>query len=410
MKMIVGVKFCGHCNPIFEGPQVIESIKRLEPDLEFVPWQEQKKNILLIVSGCASDCTTRPQFDGPVVNVAGSSVERIEYLLPELPSQILKKIKEGGRLVLTNSNLNTKKKPDKRMSLTDAIKTYVPDGSMVSFSGMGGAQCVAHTYEIIRQGIKNLTFVGDSPCECGDMLFGAGAIKKAELAWCSYAVAGLGYNFRRAIEEKVPHEIELVEYSNYTMGLRFLAGAMNVPYIPTKSLLGSDLLKYNKRIKVEEDPYSGEKVALIPAVNPDVAIVHVSRADKRGNSQMFGFSSNAENLARAAKRTIITCEEIVTTEEIKRHPNLTIIPEYAVDAVVEVPFACHPWNFPYEYAYDMPFHTEQLAAFKTRAGFEQWIEEYCIAPGSWEGYLEKVGFGRLQKLRQLERRFTKANY
>ena len=81
-----------------------------------------------------------------------------------------------------------------------------------------------------------------------------------------------------------------------------------------------------------------------------------------------------------------------------------------MDAVVEVPFASHPWNFPYAYAYDMPFHTEQLAAFKTRAGFEKWLEEYCFAPGSWEGYLEKVGYGRLEKLRQLERRFTKANY
>lgn len=101
---------------------------------------------------------------------------------------------------MINIKLNDKKKSDKRMTLTDAIKTYVPDGSMISFSGMGGAQCVAQTYEIIRQRIKNLTFVGDSPCESGDMLIGAGAIKKAEIAWCAYAVAGLGYNYRRAIE------------------------------------------------------------------------------------------------------------------------------------------------------------------------------------------------------------------
>ncbi len=410
MKIIVGVKYCGNCNPVIEGPGVIAKIKALEPNLEFVSWEAIQKHILLIVSGCTSACSTRPQFDGPVINVAGSFVERIQYSLTELPSQILKKIKEKGVAVLTNSILNDKKKQDKRMTLTEAIKTYVLDGSMITFSGMGGAQCVAPTYEIIRQGIKDLIYVGDSPCESGDMLIGAGAIKKAELAWCSYAVAGLGYNFRRAIEQKTPHEIELIEYSNYTIGLRFLAGAINVPYIPTRSLLGSDLLKYNKLIKVEEDPYTGEKVALIPAVNPDVAIVHVSRADKRGNAQMFGFSSNAENIARASKRTIITCEEIVSTEEIKRYPNLTIIPEYAVDAVVEVPFASHPWNFPYAYAYDMPFHTQQLAAFKTREGFEKWLEEYCFAPGSWEGYLEKVGYGRLEKLRQLERRFTKLNY
>lgn len=96
MKIIVGVKYCGHCNPIIDGPEVIEIIRRLEPDLEFVSWQEQKKDILLILSGCTSDCATRPQFDGPVINVAGSSVERIQYSLAELPSQILKEIKEKG--------------------------------------------------------------------------------------------------------------------------------------------------------------------------------------------------------------------------------------------------------------------------------------------------------------------------
>ncbi|MGE4274345.1 MAG: CoA transferase subunit A [Desulfitobacterium sp.] len=410
MKTIIGVKYCGHCNPLVEGPEIVENLEKLGPNLEFVSWQEPKKDILLMINACTSDCATRPHFDGPVINVSGSSVEWIEYSRTGLPSQIIRMIEEKEAESLSNVELNNKKKADKRMTLTDAIKTYVQDGSMISFSGMGGAQCVAHTYEIIRQGIKNLTLVGDSPCESGDMLIGAGAVNKAELAWCSYAVAGLGYNFRRAIEEKVPHAIELTEYSNFTIGLRFLAGAINVPYIPTKSLMGSDLLKYNEKIKVEEDPYTGEKVALIPAVHPDVAIVHVSRADKRGNAQTFGFSSNAENLARAAKYTIITCEEIVSKDEITRHPNLTVVPEYAVDAVVEVPYACHPWNFPYAYAYDMPFHTEQLAAFKTREGFEKWLEEYCFAPGSWEGYLEKVGYGRLDKLRRLENRFTKANY
>lgn len=302
-----------------------------------------------------------------------------------------------------------KKKNDKRMSLSEAIKTFVHAGDSITFSGMGGAQCVAQTYEIIRQGIGNLTLIGDSPCECGDMLIGAGLVKRAEIAWCSYAVAGLGSNFRRAIEEEIPHPIELEEYSNYTIGLRLLAGALNVPFMPTKSLLGSDLPVYNKNIKQMKDPFSDENVALVPAARPDVAIVHVSRADQKGNAQVEGFSSNAENMARAAKHTIITCEELVTTEEIMRYPNLTVVPQYAVDAVVELPFACHPWNFPYTYAYDITFHSMQLAAFETREGFQQWLEEWCFAPGSWEGYLEKVGYGRLDKLRRIERRFTKSS-
>jgi len=296
------------------------------------------------------------------------------------------------------------------MQLGEAIQEFVKDGCTVTFSGMGGGQCVAHTYEVIRQGIKDLTLIGDSPCESGDMLIGAGAVRRAELAWCSYAVAGLGYNYRRAIEEKIPHPIELEEYSNYSIGMRFLAGSMNLPFMPVRSLLGSDLPKYNKNIKVIDDPYSGEKIALVPAACPDVSIVHVSRADQSGNAQMIGFSSNAENLARAAKHTIVTCEEIVGADEIRSHPNLTIIPEYAVDAVVEVPFASHPWNMPYAYAYDLPFHTVQLAAFKTREGFLDWLDEYCFEAGSWEGYLRKVGYERLHTLQRLESRFTRAPY
>jgi glutaconate CoA-transferase subunit A len=302
-----------------------------------------------------------------------------------------------------------RRRSDKRMTLSEAIATFVRDGCSIAFSGMGGAQCVAHAYEIIRQGKKDLTLIGDSPCEPGDMLVGAGCIRRMEIAWCSYAVAGLGHNFRRAVEQGVPREIEVEDYSNYTMGLRFLAGALDIPYIPTRSLLGSDIPVYNKRVIVTQDPYGGETVALVPAARPDVGIVHVSRADVRGNAQMFGFSSNAENIARAAAHTIVTCEEIVPTDEIRRYSNLTIIPEYCVDAVVELPFASHPWNMPYAYAYDIPFHSQQMAAFRTREGFLAWLEEWCYGH-THESYCAKVGWQRLYELQRIERRFCRSPY
>lgn len=307
-------------------------------------------------------------------------------------------------------NQNHKKKSDKRMSLDEAVKQFVNHGNSVVFSGMGGAQCVAHTYELIRQKITGLTLIGDSPCEAGDMLMGAGLVIRAELAWCSYAIAGLSYNYRRIIEDQTPHQMELAEYSNYGVGLRLLAGALGIPFMPTKSFLGSDFPLYNKEIKEMNDPYTGEKVALVPAANPDVALIHCSRADKRGNGQIFGFSANAENAARAAKCTILTCEKMVESDVIRQTPNQTVIPEYVVDAVVEVPFASHPWNFPYEYAYDIPFHSQQMNAFRTREGFLEWLEEWCYAPGSWEGYLRKVGYDRLFKLAQIERRFNTIAY
>ena len=301
-----------------------------------------------------------------------------------------------------------KKQNDKRTGLAEAVAAFVKPGSSVVFSGMGGAQCVAHTYEIIRQKIGGLTLYGDSPCEAGDMLMGAGLVRRAEIAWCAYAVAGLGYNYRRIVEKKIPHEMELVEYSNYAMGLRLLAGAMGVPFLPTTSLLGSDLPRYNPDIKEMADPYGSGRVALVPALNPDVALVHCTRADKHGNAQTLGFTANAENAARAAKHTIVTCERVVDTADIRKTPNLTFIPGYAVDAVVELPFACHPWNFPYEYAYDISFHTAQMAAFKSREGFEAWLQEWCFGVDDWQAYLAKVGYGRLHKLQQVERRFGEA--
>lgn len=300
-----------------------------------------------------------------------------------------------------------KKNSDKRMSLTEAIGTFVRNGDAIAFGGMGGSQCVAHTYEIIRQKISDLTLIGDSNCESGDMLMGAGLLKRAEIAWCAYAVAGLGSNYRRIVEKKIPHPMELVEYSNYGIGLRFLAGAMNLPFLPTRSFMGSDLMTFNPNIKIMNDPYGNEKIALVPAANPNVAMIHCNKADKRGNTQILGFSSNAENVARAAKHAIITCERIVSTDEIRQNPNLTTIPEYVVDAVVEVPYACHPWNFPYEYIYDIPFHTKQMEAFKTREGFLEWLDEWCYGTDGWEGYLRKVGFDRLDKLSRTERKFTK---
>lgn len=305
---------------------------------------------------------------------------------------------------------NYRKKSEKRMSLKEAISTFVKDGCTIAFGGMGGLQSVAPAYEVIRQRPKDLTLIGDSPCEVGDMLAGASILKRMEIAWCSYAVAGLGYNFRRVIEKGDPVKVELEEYSNYTIGLRFLAGALNIPYIPTRSLSGSDLPKYNSKIITTTDPYTEVPVALVPAANPDVAIIHASRCDKRGNAQMFGFSSNAENIARAAKHTIVTCEEVVTTDEIRKYGNLTLVPEYSVDAVVELPYCCHPWNMPYAYAYDMPFHTEQLKQFETREGFLNWLDEWVYGLPDHEAYCEKVGWKRLQTLAQIERKFCRSPY
>lgn len=303
------------------------------------------------------------------------------------------------------TTVDTKKELDKRMSLKDAIGRFVRDGSSIAFGGMGGNQVVAPTYEIIRQGQKGLTLMGDSPCEPGDLLLGTGQIKRIEVAWLAYAIAGVSPNYRRAVEQGVPHEIEVFEFSNYTMGLRFLAGALNVPFMVTRSLLGSSIPQYNDMIKVIDDPYTSKPIALVPAATPDVAIVHVNRADILGNAQFLGFSANSENIARAAERTIITCEEIVSTDEIRKSSCLTVIPQYAVDAVVEVPFGSHPWNMPYAYAYDLPFHMEMMDRISSEEGFKSWLEEWAFGCEDHEAYCEKVGIDRLRRLTDIETKF-----
>ncbi len=303
---------------------------------------------------------------------------------------------------------DTKKLLDKRMTLKEAISKFVFDGCSIAFSGMGGMQVVAPTYEIIRQGQKNLTLMGDSPCDCGDYLIGTGQIKRIEVAWLAFAVAGVSPSYRRSVEKGIPRKIEVKEFSNYTMGLRFLAGAMGLPFMVTKSLMGSSIEKYNDMIKVIDDPYTGKKVALVPAADPDVAIVHVNRADMLGNAQYLSFSSNAENIARAAKRTIITCEEIISNEDVKKTPTFTNIPQYAVDAVVEIPYCCHPWNMPYAYAYDIPFHMEMMAEIETEDGFKKWMDKWAFGCADHNEYCEKAGWNRLRQLTQIEKKFCKS--
>lgn len=300
-----------------------------------------------------------------------------------------------------------RKSLNKIMSLKEATANYLHDGDSVAFSGMGGEQCVASAHEIVRQGKNNLTIIGDSPCDAADILIGAGLVRRVEVAWISYAIAGIAPNYRRAVEEGSPNYIEVAEVSNYTAGLRFLAGAMNVPFMPTKSLLGSDIPKYNPNVKIMNDPYSGEPIALVPAAHPDVAFIHVHRADALGNAQTFGWSSNAENIARAARHTIITCEEIVSTEEIRMHPNVTIIPQFCVDAVVHRPYGSHPWNMPYYYAYDIPFHMGMISAFRTRDGFLKWLDEWVYGCKDHTDYCRKVGWERLLELTRIERKFTR---
>ena len=295
----------------------------------------------------------------------------------------------------------------KLMTLPEAVGKYVKDGCSITFGGFIGRDCVAAVHEIIRRGIKNLTVIDDSKTDMMDLLVGAGAVKRWEGAYLGYGAIGLAPNIRRSVEKGIPAKIELEDWSNAGISMRYLAGGLNIPFMAIKSMLGTDIVKYNRRIKVIDDPYHGEPVALVPAAHPDVAVIHVQRADAMGNAQVWGFTGNDENKARAAKHTVITCEEIVPTDEIRRRGNMTLIPFYCVDAVVQVPYGCHPQSCYGYYAYDVLFCGDYHEAAKDRDTFTGWLDDYVYSCADHLAYCEKVGWGRLQSLTRMERHFNR---
>lgn len=289
---------------------------------------------------------------------------------------------------------------DKTTDLESAIAEYVPDGASVAFGGMGGRDPEAAAREIVRQGTTGLTVVDDARTTLFDVLVGAGCVDSYVGSWVGTSLISQGHNVRRAVEEGVPHHLEMRDVSNFGSSLMFFAGAMDVPFVPTRSMLGTDIPAYNDDIEVIEDPFgSGDELALVPAAQPDVAIVHVQRCDRRGNAQIFGNVVNDHLKARAAEHTVITCEEIVPPETIRATPELTRIPFYTVDAVVEVPFGCHPWHCYGHYYADLPFYREYGLESRERAPFREWLDEWIVPH---DRYLEQVGADRLARLREME--------
>ncbi len=288
---------------------------------------------------------------------------------------------------------------DKVCSLSEAISRHVADGDTIWIGGFLARVPMAAVCEILRQKKKDLTVIIDSNSETADFLIGAGLVKKVECAWLWISVAN-AFNFRRAVEKGQPRSIEVEDYSNLGIGMRLLAGALGLPFMPLKSLLGSDIPVYNKRIKIVPDPYSHEQVALVPAANPDVALIHLQRADRMGNGQIWGILGDDLNAARAAKKVILTCEEIIPTAEIRRIPNMTHIPYYCVSAVVETPFGSYPYGTPYYYWVDTNCRRRWAMASRTQEDFNALLDE--ILGRDHAEYLRKVGQERLAKLQKME--------
>src|SRR5699024_4807999 len=230
---------------------------------------------------------------------------------------------------------------NKKMSLHEAINKVVQNGdTLVMGSCLEPIIPFAAAHELIRQKKKDLSVVAPISDILIDMMIGAGNIKKVIAAWTGNVSGGLGHNYRRAAEKNNPHPIEIEDHSNFTIGLSLLAGAMGVPFLPTKSLLGSDILQSNPHLEVNN--YKGETLVYVPALTPDVAILGVQRSDINGNAHMWGNTGVTQEAAMASKKIILLTENMVEKEVIESDPNRVLLPGFKVTAVVHCPGFSHP--------------------------------------------------------------------
>lgn len=230
----------------------------------------------------------------------------------------------------------------KVMSMSEAVIKNVHDGDTIAIEGFTHLICFAAGHEIIRQRRQNLTVCRLTPDLIYDQMIAAGCVGKMIFSWAGNPGVGPLHALRRAVEKGKPHPIELEEYSHFGMAQRFVAGAAKLPFMPLRSYKGTDLPIVNPLIRTVTCPYTGEVLYVVPALNPDVTIVHAQRADAQGNTQIWGLYGVQKEAAFAARRVIVVVEELVDENVIRQDPNRTVIPGMIVNAVVVEPFGAHP--------------------------------------------------------------------
>lgn len=287
----------------------------------------------------------------------------------------------------------------KLMNMQDAIAAYVRDGDTVAIEGFTACICFAAGHEIIRQRRRNLTLCRMTPDLLYDQMVAAGAARKMVFSYLGNPGVGSLHAIRRAIEKGVPAPLELEEYSHYGMVGRYMAGATRLPFFPLRSYSGSDLPRVNPQIRSVESPYGDGPIAVVPPLNPDVAVIHAQRADPNGNTHLWGLLGVQKEAAFAARRVIVVVEEIVPEEVISADPNRTLIPGLIVDALVHEPFGAHPSYVQgyYDRDNDYYLHWDELSRDEART--RAWLDEWVYAIPNHTAYCEKLGRDLLAQLK-----------
>lgn len=276
----------------------------------------------------------------------------------------------------------------KLTSLSEAISKFVSDGDTVYAAGFTHLIPFAAGHEIIRQGKKNLTLARATPDLIYDQMVAAGCAKKVIFSYMGNPGVGSLRIVRSAIEQG---KLEWEEYSHFGMITRLQAGAAGLPFLPMNQTGAADLEKANPNIKRIPDPYGGKDVIVVPALNPDIAIVHVQRADAKGNAHLWGIIGEQKEAAFAAKKVIVTAEEIVDESVIRSDPNRTMISEIVVSAVCHVPFACHPSYAQGYYDRDNEFYLAWDKVSESAEATKQYLDEWVYGVKDRNEYWQKLG-------------------
>ena len=288
---------------------------------------------------------------------------------------------------------------DKRLSLREAITEYVHDGMSVAIEGFTAFICFAAGHEIIRQRRRNLTLIRMTPDLIYDQMVAAGTARKLVFSYLGNPGVGPLHCLRRAIENGIPAPLELEEYSHYGMVGRYIAGATHLPFFPLQSYLGSDMPQVNEQIKFVESPYGNGKVAVVPPLTPDVAILHAQRADQHGNTHLWGLLGVQKEVAFAAKKVIIVVEELVDEAVIRSDPNRTLIPGLIVDAVVHLPYGAHPSYVQGYYDRDNAFYLEWDVISRDQQRTQNWLNEWVYGVADHAEYMRKLGKETMERIR-----------
>jgi glutaconate CoA-transferase subunit A len=277
--------------------------------------------------------------------------------------------------------------------MPEAIARYVRDGDVVAIEGFTAFICFAAAHEILRQGRRELVLCRMTPDLIYDQMVAAGCARKLVFSYLGNPGVGPLHCIRRAVETGVPRPIEVEEYSHFGMVARYMAGAAHLPFFPLRSYIGADQPRVNRAIRFVESPYGEGPVAVVPPLNPDVAILHAQRADVSGNTQIWGLLGVQKEVAFAARRVIVVVEEIVDEAIIRSDPNRTVIPNLVVDAVVHEPYGAYPSYAQGYYDRDNQFYLGWDRLSRDVGETRAWLEEWVYGVADWTGYLDKLVAG-----------------